>query len=460
VLIPTRRTLGLIAVLTGAGLAVAFDADLVPAFALLALAAAAALITDALIAWMRGCPVDVGRTTALAWSVGVGELVTLELRTMAPATPVLGALQKLAPTLVGNLIDGYPSDCKVTGQPCTFALAPGQLLKIAYRAIAPDRGLHTFVNVEIRLASVIGLWTWRARCAVGPTSVSQVRVFPDFARIAHYTLLAIDNRLSQIGVMRRRRRGEGMEFRQLREYRDGDSPRSIDWKATGRQGKLIAREYQDERNQQIVFLLDCGLRMRAREVQSDEGEPPLSHFDHTLNAMLLLSYVALRQGDGIGMSTFSHETPRHFAPRRSQATLKLLMNSVYDLEPSLLAPDFLKASEDLLLRLRKRSLVVVLTNLRDEDDDTLGPAMSLLRRRHLTLVASLREPGLAQLRSRPVDGFDAALAYASATEYLMARDRTIASLRKKGVQCIDVEASSLPIALVNQYWHMKRSGIL
>ena len=95
-------------------------------------------------------------------------------------------------------------------------------------------------------------------------------------------------------MLQRRRRGEGLEFHQLREYREGDSQRQIDWKATSRSGQLISREYQDERDQQIMLLIDCGRRMRA---QDDE----LSHFDHVLNAALLLAYVGLRQGDAVGL---------------------------------------------------------------------------------------------------------------------------------------------------------------
>ena len=97
-----------------------------------------------------------------------------------------------------------------------------------------------------------------------------------------------------VGAHLRRRRGEGTEFQQLREYRLGDSLRQIDWKATQRARKLISRDYQDERNQQVMLLVDTGRRMLAR----DDG---LSHFDHVLNAALLVAYIALRQGDVVGL---------------------------------------------------------------------------------------------------------------------------------------------------------------
>jgi uncharacterized protein (DUF58 family) len=259
-------------------------------------------------------------------------------------------------------------------------------------------------------------------------------------------------------VLQRRRRGEGLDFHQLREYRVGDTSRQIDWKATARARRLISREYQDERDQRIVFLLDCGQRMRAREAPVDAAERALSHFDHTVNALLLLAYVALRQGDAVGVLTFGHPKPRYFAPRKSVATVNLILNGLYDLEPTVAAPDYLVATEDLHARLSKRALVVILTNLRDEDDSLLVSALRLLRRRHLTLLANLREPSLDRVVRAGVARFDEALTYGAAAEYLRTRDATMARLRQQGVEIVDGYPQDLPRLLVNRYWDMKRAG--
>lgn len=160
-----------------------------------------------------------------------------------------------------------------------------------------------------------------------------------------------------------RRRGDGQTFLQLREYRIGDSLRQIDWKATARMRKPIARDYQDERNQTVLFLLDCSRRMRA---QDDD----LSHFDHALNAMILLAYVALRQGDAVGVQSFGGEQ-RQLAPRSGPGRLTALINAVYDLQPTIDPPDYAEAAQLILKRQRKRALIVLLTNLRDEDQAEL-----------------------------------------------------------------------------------------
>jgi uncharacterized protein (DUF58 family) len=152
--------------------------------------------------------------------------------------------------------------------------------------------------------------------------------------------------------------------------------------------------------------------------------------------------------------------PRWCATRHSLGTVNALMNQVYDLEPTLASPDFHTAAVELMARLRKRALVVILTNLRDEDDETLQPAVALLRQRHLVLVASVREAILANALRQPVGTLDDALAHAATAEYLERRAAAFARLEAARVPCIDVEPAALALALVNRYTDLKRSGRL
>ncbi|MET0680554.1 MAG: DUF58 domain-containing protein, partial [Burkholderiales bacterium] len=320
--------------------------------------------------------------------------------------------------------------------------------EIRYSMKPVTRGELAFGPVEARLVSRAGLWHVRRRLGEG----SSTRVYPNFAALTKFALLATDNRLSQIGVLQRRRRGEGLDFHQLREYREGDSQRQVDWKATARMRKLVSREYQDERDQQVVLLIDCGRRMNAQDAE-------LAHFDYVLNAALLLAYVSLRQGDAVGFLALADD-PRWFAPRKSAATVSLILNRVYDLHPTLKTTDYYSAALELMKRLRKRALVVVLSNLRDEDDDTLAPALRLLQSRHLVLFASLREGILARALAARVDSFDRALTHAATAEYLQRRELAFRRLERGGAVCLDVEPADLPIALVNRYIDIKRSGRL
>jgi uncharacterized protein (DUF58 family) len=352
-------------------------------------------------------------------------------------------------TLTLSLHDHAPAGLATENLPQSITLRPGQRGELGYRLRPLKRGRFQFERCEINLPSPLRLWQSRRYLDV-PGST---RVYPDFARLYGGQLLAVDNWLSQIGVRQRQRRGLGLEFNQLREFREGDSLRQIDWKATARQRTPIAREYQDERDQQIVFLLDCGRRMR-----SQDGD--LSHFDHALNACLLLSYVALRQGDAVGLCTLASEQRRYLAPVKGQSQLSQLLNGVYDLECSQRPADYSQAVRELLVRQKRRALIVLITNLRDEDDEELLAAAKQLGRQHRVLVASLREDVLDTLRQTSVQTHDEALAYCAAVDFLNARAGLHERLSAHGIPVLDVRPGELGPQLVSRYLSWKKAGAL
>ena len=347
-----------------------------------------------------------------------------------------------------ELHDHHPPSFEAEGLPRRLELERAQWTELAYHVRPVARGESEFGAAEMRLHSPLGLWLVKKYSG----NPSRVRVYPNFRALAKYTLLATDNRLSQIGVLQVRRRGEGTEFHQLREYRQGDSQRAIDWKATSRTARLIAREYEEEKDQRVLLVVDCGRRMASKD-------DDLSHFDHALNAALLLAHVALRQGDAVGLMTMAG-IDRYVEPRKSVAAVNAILNRVYDIEPTLSVPDYDLAARDVMRRVRRRSLVIVLTNLRDEDDETLLPALKLLRTRHLVVLASLREAIISRALSARVDSFDRAVTHAAAADYLAARERSFRRIGAAGAVCLDVEPERLAISLVNRYLELKRGGRL
>ena len=346
-----------------------------------------------------------------------------------------------------DIFDHVPDGLSFENLPLSVELQPGQQSEIGYRLRPLKRGHFSFEYCEISLPSPLGLWSDKRLLNV----VDSTRVYPDFARLYGGQLLAVDNWLSQLGVRQRQRRGLGLEFHQLREFREGDSLRQIDWKATARQRTPIAREYQDERDQQIIFMLDCGRRMR-----SQDGE--LAHFDHALNACLLLSYIALRQGDAVGLSTFASDRAHYLAPVKGTGQLNVLLNSVYDLDSTQRPADYQAAATQLLARQKRRALVVLVTNLRDEDDEELLTAVKRLSKQHRVLVASLREDLLDSLRLSPVQTLPEALAYCGAVDYLNARAELHERLSAHGVPLLETRPSELGAGLVTHYLSWKRSG--
>jgi uncharacterized protein (DUF58 family) len=377
-------------------------------------------------------------------------------------TLALGATARVAIRLVWpgrrqalvEIFDHLPESCETGALPARMQLPPDAPQELTYRMRPMARGEHWFGPIVLRVRSPWALW-WRQHATPCDTSV---RVFPDFSAIARHALQATSSAIAQTGVLRRRRRGEGLDFDQLREYRIGDSPRRIDWKASRRFDRLISREYQDERDQRILLLVDCGRRMGAREA-GEVGSAPLSHFDHALDALLLLAYVGLHHGDAVGLMTLGG-VERKLRPQKTAVALSHILHTVYDLQPSLEATDFERAAQALLLVERKRSLVVILTNLRDEDDANLLGACRLLGRRHLVLVASLREQALDEAcRAEGRDAETLALR-AAALEYRERRAVTLRRLRQSGVLCIDVPPQELAVATINRYLAIKAEGRL
>lgn len=338
---------------------------------------------------------------------------------------------------------------EIQGLPQQILMRPNRTAKLTYRLRPTSRGAFTFEKIEIQLRSPLRLWLSRRYLPAADTT----RVYPDFTRLHNGQLLAVDNWLSQMGVRQRQRRGLGLEFNQLREFREGDSLRQIDWKATARQRTPIAREYQEERDQQIIFLLDCGRRMR-----SQDGD--LTHFDHALNACLLLAYVALRQGDAVGLSTFAADRDRHLAPLKGASHLNTMLNQVYDLECTPDAADYGAAIGRLMAKQKRRALVVLITNLRDEDDDDLLAAVTHLGRHHRVLVASLREEVLDEIRQTPVQTWQQALDYCGTVDFLNERSRLHERLSAHAIAVLDVRPDELGPNLVSRYLSWKKAGTL
>ena len=364
------------------------------------------------------------------------------------AEVTLEVTHEFAEPLAIGLFDHVPDGLAFEHLPMLVELQPGHVSHISYRLRPLKRGHFCFGQCEVDLPSPLGLWSGKRLLSVR----DETRVYPDFARLYGGELRAVDNWLSQLGIRQRQRRGQGQEFHQLREFREGDSLRQIDWKATARQRTPIAREYEDERDQQIIFLLDCGRQMR-----SQDGE--LSHFDHALNACLLLSYVALRQGDAVGMSTFAGDKPRHVAPVKGSGQLNVLLNAVYDLESTQRPADYQAAANQLLARQKRRALVVLVTNLRDEDEQLLA-AVECLSAQHRVLVASLREQALDTLRQTSVQTLPEALAYCGTIDFLNERSQLHERLTAHGVAVMDVRPAELGAELVTRYMSWKKTAAI
>jgi uncharacterized protein (DUF58 family) len=447
--VPSRLTVTLFAVAAIASASALFAGARLELVGALGAALAGTIValglTDFLVtrrAW-RASEVRMTRSLPSAFAIGVRRQVHLQFANGGPHRWHCAVFDTVDSSL---LVQGLPAECH---------LLPDKLLDIAYEVTPTRRGELAFEAADLRVRSRLRLLELLER--VG--GEDSRRSYPDFAQVARYAWLAGDRRLQEIGIKTYQRRGEGTDFKQLAEYRYGDPVRHIDWKATLRQNKPILREFQDERDQCVMLLIDCGRRMRAYDVENGASS---GHFDQVLNAVMLLSYVALRQGDAVGALTFG--TPagdeRVFAPRKGAHALNALMGELYSVQPTPTHSDYLSIAQSLLLRHRKRSLVIVITNFRDEDSSELSQALKLLRSRHLVLLASLRERVVGELMSRPLDSGEAALDVGSAHLYEQSRRDAFNRLAAKDALMVDAEPQNLGIELVNRYNAVKRAGLI
>ena len=430
----------LVALLVGLPVSLATRA----ALAALVLIFAAALwdYRTSAIAWQRSTPV-VTRMLPDAFAIGVERPVQVRIDTQGTDS------WRCA------FYDHADASLQTTGLPMQLTLGAGTRVEISYSALPTRRGEVTFAPADLRVRSKWGFCELLER--IGLREVR--RVYPDFAQVARYAWLASDRRLQEIGIKTYQQRGQGTEFKQLTEYRRGDPVRHIDWRATLRAGKPIVREFQDERDQCVMLLVDCGRRMRADDRRDRIGT---SHFDQVLNAVMLLSYVALKQGDAVGALTFG--TPpgrgRSFPPRKGSHALNALMAELSNVQPTLTHPDYIAAAQDLLRRQVKRSLVILITNFRDEDSGELSLALRLLQSRHLVLLASLRERIVGELIAQPLTSGDAPIEVASAHLYEQSRRDAFSRLTMRGGTKVDAEPERLGIEIVNRYHAMKRAGVI
>jgi uncharacterized protein (DUF58 family) len=432
---PTPRLV--LALVACALLGAAVVAELVPTDWLAYAAGALVLVALWDAAALRALPTpSVERDLPPIVPVGVERPVTLRLRHAGRAPLAL------------DVHDLHPGDWPVAGLPRRVELPPNRDVELPYRLTPAERGAFRFAGVDVALLSPIRLWRQRRTAA----AEQPVRVYPNFAPLAKLALIGAEQASRVVGAHLKRRRGEGTEFEQLREYRTGDSLRQIDWKASQRARKLISRDYQDERNQQVMLLIDSGRRMLARD-------DALSHFDHVLHGALMVAYIALRRGDAVGLM-IAGGTPRFMAPHRGLGAVDTLLNTVFDLKPQPVTTDYIEAATQLSIRQPRRALVLLVTNVRDEDVEDLLGAVRLLQRRHLVCVASLREKVLDTTLDQPVRTFDEAVRAAALAQYVEHRTRAHDVLRAQGADVLDVTSDQLPAALVEHYLAIKRAARL
>lgn len=346
--------------------------------------------------------------------------------------------------------DETPSPCATDGLPFSVTLVPLKQRYRVYHVTPQHRGQNHLGHIFLRARSLFGFWQMSdTRELYFP-----VRIYPDIQAVHGIELLARKNRLAEAGLKLSRLRGRGSEFDRLREYRREDELRHVDWKATARHNKLISREFVVERNQNILLVVDCG-RSMCNVVDG------VSHLDRALNAAIILSYVALRQGDNVGLLAVSNRVERWVRPVRGTGGVQSVIRQVYDLDPQYEATDYGLMVEELRRRYRKRSLVMLLTHAIDELHlAAISHHMRHMKSPHLVLGAFLRNvPLYNRMSTLPKNDLEA-FQVASAAVILESQTRQIAEMSRNGLMALDVLPEDLSPQLVSMYLDIKARHLL
>ncbi len=398
---------------------------------------AAAFVDARLSRWPRG--VQIEREFGGRFHLGAATDVRVHVR------------NESARPFVVRVKDEYPPELQL-GTPREVGLrVEGQTTAtLVYTLTPPRRGRYEFGRVAVRYRSRLGL-VWVGADAA---DVASVKVYPNLRRAREAELKALGARA--LVAMRRRTawRGEGRDFESLREYVPGDELRHISWTATARRGRLTTRQYQIERDQTVLIALDAGRLMTARIEQETK-------FDSAIHAALALMSAAERGGDHTALAVFGRRIRAYVPPGRGHDQTEAVIEALHAIEPELIEPSYTRAFEYIAANCKRRALVVVLTDLVDEEGSRqLLTSLRLLRPRHLPLVVCIADRDLkAAVRDTP-DTLRDLFSQSVAEEIMFQREAALRLVEQQGGLALDVTTAALVPNLLETYIRVKERGLL
>lgn len=350
-----------------------------------------------------------------------------------------------------RLKDEFPDGMRLGGRrEAEFALDPRTSAEFSYDLTPARRGSYEFGGVAVRFLSRFGL-IW---CQTRRDMTQIVKVYPNMRRAREIELKALGAR-SFLAIQRRAvRRGEGREFESMRDYVRGDELRHISWTATARRSRLTTRQYQIERDQTVIIAIDGGRLMTGRI----EGE---TKFDTAIHASLALISACSRARDNCGLLVFGRRVRKYLPPSRGVEHLDAVLEALHDLEPEMIEPSYARAFQFIASSSKKRSFVVILTDLVDkESSKELIGSLKLLRPRHLPLVATIGDRDLNDAVSRPPSDLRDVFTQSAAEEIIRHRESALRTVESLGGLALDVTTRTLGPRLLESYLRVKDRGLL
>ena len=427
-----------------------------------------------LVLWWGWGQISLARWSLLIYDLGLGVLAaidwkraedpsTWEVSRILPTRLMLGEENQIliavsmppGRPLTLQIKDEYPPELEWRGEsplivPTRRRGLHGQKAEAGYRLYAGNRGDYHFGDIVFRWAAPWGLVIKQAR----HPAAAHCKVYPNLNEARRHELSARRNRQLLLGSRRSRLRGQGREFESLRDYVPGDELRHVSWTATARRGRLTTRQYQVERNQSIVVMIDAGRLMTSRLDR-------LTKLDHAINAALSIGNVATSGGDNVGLLVFDRQVVNYLPPKKGHAQLLAMLEALYNVKALMIEPSYARAFQYFSRYCKKRSLVVILTDLvdRDASAELLAYTTALLPH-HLPLIVTIGDNDLRAMVGRPPADVREVYRQSVAEELLQQREEALGRIVELGGLALDVPAGELSLHLVNKYLEVKERGLL
>ena len=324
------------------------------------------------------------------------------------------------------------------------------VLDFEYSLRPVQRGEYVFGSLHIYAMSKIQF----AKRRYSFDKAAMVKVYPSFIQMKKYDFLAIDNKLTQIGLKKIRRIGHTMEFEQIKEYVVGDDVRTINWKATAKHGNLMINQFQDEKSQPIYSIIDAS---RVMKMPFNE----LSLLDYAVNSTLAFSNIALKKHDKVGMLTFSN-TVNDFLPDSGKKTyINTISETLYNVKTQFLDSDFGLLYAHVKRQITHRSLLLLYTNF--EHISSLKrqlPFLQALAKKHLLVVIFFENTELNQLIKSEAEDLQTIYDQTIAQQFAYDKKVMVKELQKYGIQTVLTTPQNLTVNTINKYLEIKARGLL
>ena len=364
--------------------------------------------------------------------------------------PVTLILENLSPApLRLSVRDEVPEMFEGKTEAPEVIVPPHGESRFSYDVQPLSRGAHSFGDVVLRLHGERGLVRKQIALAVPDA----VKVYPNFRGADQYHLLAQIDRREEVVRRPRPFKAAGTDFESLRPYISGEDPRNIDWKATARRGAPISRNKQVEKGQQLAVLLDAG-RLMAETIGGH------SKLDHALNAAVMLSYVVQKRGDALSVASFSNKIESFLPTARGPSLLPRVLESLYAVQVRPVESDYWQAIAQVLMMLRRRSLVVLLTDVLDASASAgLINNLSRAAEKHLVLCVVLSEPAVAEMARAVPSSLEDTYRKAAACDQLRRRRVALENMRSRGIFVLETDPAHLSVHLVQRYLEIRQANL-